>query len=73
MVSNWVALGMMDVARPFGRIRVRTGTQPREQRELKMIVRIDQARQDLKTAEVQIDALDLLARAANWLALLRNG
>ena len=57
-----IAFGMVNVLRPFGRVRVRAGTEAREQRELKMVVRVDHPRQDLKPAEIQIDAIDLHVR-----------
>jgi|SRR5579862_68034 hypothetical protein len=62
VLPDWVALRMVNIVRPFCRIRVRAGTQPGEQGELKVIVRIDQARQDLKAVEIQIDALDIHGR-----------
>src|ERR1700691_4621731 len=62
VLPDWIPFGMVDVARPVGRIGVRTGAQPREQCELKMVVRIDQARQDLKAVEIQLNALDIHVR-----------
>jgi len=62
VLSNRITLRMIDIARPFGRIRVRTGAQTREQGEVEMVVRVDQAGQDLKPAEIQIGAIDLHVR-----------
>src|SRR5215469_13892767 len=53
MLPNGRGVRMMNRARPFRGVRPGTFTQAREQCELEMIVRIDQARKDQVSGNVQ--------------------
>src|SRR5678809_437727 len=56
MLAHRRFFGTIDVPRPLRCVRVLTPTQAREQCELQMIVRIDQAGQDMQPIEIELDS-----------------
>src|SRR5579871_4345935 len=59
---NGIAVRVMNVVRPVGGVGIRARAQAWEERELKVIVRVDQSWQNLKATQVQIAAIHLHLR-----------
>lgn len=58
MLADRRLVRMIDVPRPLRCVRILTPAQTRKQRELEMIVRVDQSGQNLQPVKIQLDSLD---------------